>query len=131
MEETKAAAAALAGSITRPVVIAFFGGLGVGKTTFIRAFCEAFGVEDDVTSPTFAMVHEYAGRMPVYHFDMYRVETFEDLYSTGFFDYLDTGVLMIEWSEKIESHLPQKYLRVELFRTDDPGTRRIRMEEIG
>ena len=129
-EETAFVAGQLAERIREPVTIAFFGGLGAGKTTFIRAFCEALGVTDDVTSPTFAMVHEYKGRLPVCHFDMYRVETFEDLYSTGYFDYLGSCVMLIEWSENITEHLPEKYIRVEISYGETDLTRHIRMEEI-
>lgn len=130
LAETEAAAAALAQKIKQPTVIAFFGGLGVGKTTFSRLFCKAMGVRDEVTSPTFAMVHEYQGRFPIYHFDMYRVQSFEDLYSTGYFDYLERGVLLIEWSENIESELPEHYIRVTLSYGEDEQSRIIETEEI-
>ena len=85
-------------------LVAFFAPMGAGKTTFIKAICEELGVEDVITSPTFAIVNEYlGGRLPVYHFDMYRVSGWEDLYSTGFFDYLDMGgLLAVEWSENVE-----------------------------
>ena len=73
---------------------------------------------EGVSSPTFALVNEYHGKVPLYHFDMYRVSSWEDLYSTGFFDYLDAGgVLAIEWSENIEAALPADVLRV----TFEPG----------
>ncbi|MBR4037126.1 MAG: tRNA (adenosine(37)-N6)-threonylcarbamoyltransferase complex ATPase subunit type 1 TsaE, partial [Tidjanibacter sp.] len=78
-------------------VVVFRGEMGAGKTTLISALCEVLGVEDDVTSPTFALVNEYrTGRKVLYHFDMYRITGFDDLYSTGFFDYLDgDGILAI------------------------------------
>ncbi len=129
LEETKAVANALAERIDGPVVIAYFGGLGAGKTTFSRYLCAALGSQDEVTSPTFAMVHEYSGRLPIYHFDMYRVEGYEGLYSTGYYDYLDTGVLLIEWSENIEDELPERYIRVEIEHGSDGG-RIIRIGEI-
>jgi tRNA threonylcarbamoyladenosine biosynthesis protein TsaE len=96
-------------------VIALFGGMGMGKTAFTRGLARGLGIEGGVSSPTFALVHEYHGRLTVYHFDMYRVSGWDDLYSTGFFDYLDTGaVLVIEWSENIESALPPDSIRIEI-----------------
>lgn len=97
-------------------VIALFGGLGMGKTAFTRGLARGLGVTDGVSSPTFALVNEYSGRVPVYHFDMYRVQSWDDLYSTGFFDYLDNGVLVIEWSENIEGALPDTAIRVTIAR---------------
>lgn len=97
-------------------VIALFGGLGMGKTAFTRGLARGLGVADGVSSPTFALVNEYSGRVPVYHFDMYRVQSWDDLYSTGFFDYLDNGVLVIEWSENIEGALPDTAIRVTIAR---------------
>ena len=89
-------------------VIALFGGMGRGKTAFTRGLAAGLGSRDPVSSPTFALVQEYAGRLPLYHFDMYRIESWDDLYSTGFFDYLESGgVLVIEWSENIDAALPE------------------------
>jgi tRNA threonylcarbamoyladenosine biosynthesis protein TsaE len=89
--------------------------MGTGKTTLTRGVARGLGIAEGVSSPTFALVHEYAGRLPVYHFDMYRVESWDDLYSTGFFDYLDSGgILIVEWSEKIENALPENAIRVSL-----------------
>ena len=84
-------------------VIALFGDLGAGKTAFTRGFTKGMGIECDVSSPTFALVNEYRGKnKTLYHFDMYRINGWDDLYSTGYFDYLDTGAsLIIEWSENI------------------------------
>lgn len=95
-------------------VIALYGGLGMGKTAFVRGLAAGLGIDGgEVSSPTFALVHEYHGRLTLYHFDMYRVQGWDDLYSTGFFDYLDTGaVLVIEWSENIEGALPQGAKRI-------------------
>lgn len=129
IEETQALAISLADSIQKPTVIAFFGGLGAGKTTFTRFFCQAMGSEDEVASPTFAMVHEYRGRLPIYHFDMYRVDSFEGLYSTGYFDYLGQGVLLVEWSENIESELPEHYIRIEIVYGETENTRIFKIGE--
>ncbi|MBQ6823188.1 MAG: tRNA (adenosine(37)-N6)-threonylcarbamoyltransferase complex ATPase subunit type 1 TsaE [Clostridia bacterium] len=115
LSDTEAAAAEVAGMLKGREVIAYFGDLGAGKTTFSRCLCAALGVKDEVTSPTFAMVHEYhTGPFPVYHFDMYRVDGEESLFSTGYYDYLGTGLLLIEWSENIEELLPEDAWRITL-----------------
>ncbi len=95
-------------------VIALFGDLGAGKTAFTRGFAKGMGLECDVHSPTFALVNEYRSpEKTLCHFDMYRISGFDDLYSTGFFDYLDSGAsLIIEWSENIENILPDNCIRV-------------------
>ena len=88
-------------------VIAMFGGLGMGKTAFVRGLAEGLGVPPEtVSSPTFAIVHEHSGRVRLYHYDMYRVETWEELDSTGFFEAVGNGVVAVEWSENIENALP-------------------------
>ncbi len=112
---------ALGEKINSGVVIAFIGGLGMGKTCFTRGLALGLGSTDTVTSPTFALVNEYlSGRLPLYHFDMYRVSGWEDLYSTGFFDYIEQGgVLACEWSENIENALPENTIFVEFERLSD------------
>lgn len=83
-------------------VILFVGDMGAGKTAFTKGLADFFEVSDEVTSPTFALVHEYSGRINIFHFDLYRLSGFDDLYATGFFDYLDRdGILVVEWSENI------------------------------
>ena len=106
-EETEEIAFRLAQTLKGTEIIAMFGGLGAGKTAFTRGLAN-----DGVSSPTFALVHEYEGKFPIYHFDMYRINTFDDLYTTGFFDYMDNGVMVIEWSENIENALPESCIRV-------------------
>ena len=110
--ETEEIAQRLAKTLKGTEIIAMFGGLGAGKTAFTRGLARGLGIEDGVSSPTFALVHEYEGKFPVYHFDMYRINTFDDLYTTGFFDYMDNGVMVIEWSENIENALPDNCIRV-------------------
>ncbi len=97
----------LAEKLSGGEVIAYSGDLGAGKTCFTKHLAKALGFNGIVTSPTFALVNEYiGGRLPIYHFDMYRVEGWEDLYSTGFFDYeASGGVLAVEWSENIAAAL--------------------------
>lgn len=96
-------------------VIAFKGGLGMGKTCFVRGLARGLGFDGYVNSPTFALVNEYrGGKLNLFHFDMYRVSGWEDLYSTGYFDYLTYGgVVAVEWSENIESALDGKTIVVE------------------
>lgn len=98
-------------------VIAFTGGMGMGKTVFTRGLARGLGVSSGVSSPTFAIVREYDGRLPIYHFDMYRITGWDDLYSCGFFDYLDgEAVLVIEWSENIADALPPETIRISVSR---------------
>ena len=113
-EETEKIGERLARELKGTEVIALFGGLGMGKTAFTRGLSRGLGIKDGVSSPTFALVNEYKGRFTVYHFDMYRVKSWDDLYSTGFFDYLDSGVLVIEWSENIEGALPEGCIRISI-----------------
>ena len=95
-------------------VIAYFGGLGMGKTTLTRGIAKGLDTTSDVTSPTFSLVNEYRAKYNIYHFDMYRIKSWDDLYSTGFFDYLDTGILIVEWSENIENALPENAVRINI-----------------
>ena len=127
--ETQQIARELAAQLHDGDVIAFTGGLGMGKTAFTHGLAQGLGIEAEVTSPTFALVNEYRGReRTLYHFDMYRVEGFDDLYSTGFFDYLDQGgILAIEWSENIAGALPDGAITVAFERIDD-NTRKITVE---
>ena len=107
-EDTMSIACEICKKIHPGTVVAFSGGMGMGKTAFVRGALKAFDNNSFVSSPTFALVHDYGGNPHIYHFDMYRVETLDDLYSTGFFDYLDdNSVLFIEWSENITDALPE------------------------
>ena len=94
-EQTEQIGEKLAQTLVGTEVIALFGELGAGKTAFTRGICRGLNVENNVCSPTFAILNEYDGKFKVFHFDMYRVKTIDDLYSTGYFDYLDNGVLII------------------------------------
>lgn len=124
LDETESLGRRIADALHGTEVIAFFGGLGMGKTTLTRSIAESLGSKDDVASPTFAIVNEYKAKFNIYHFDMYRITSWEDLYSTGFFDYLDTGVLIIEWSENIENALPENAVRITI-RLGESETERI------
>ena len=102
-----------------PKFIALYGDLGVGKTAFVRGFTSVFAKNARVKSPTFALVNEYRGEaLSVFHFDMYRIEDEDELYSIGFYDYQDRGgICLVEWSENIEYALPEEYLKAEISRT--------------
>lgn len=97
-------------------VIAFKGNLGMGKTCFTRGLARGVGFTGDVTSPTFALINEYlGGRLNVFHFDMYRISSWEELYSCGFFEYIEeNGVVVVEWSENIENALPEQTIFIEI-----------------
>jgi tRNA threonylcarbamoyladenosine biosynthesis protein TsaE len=107
-----------------PRFVALFGDLGVGKTAFVRGFTRAIAPDARVKSPTFALVNEYRGAsFSVFHFDMYRIEDEDELYSIGFYDYADRGGICItEWSENIEYALPESYIRVELRKDSETNT---------
>ena len=109
------------------LVIAFYGKMGAGKTTFIKALCEELGVEDVITSPTFAIVNEYSlpSQEALYHFDFYRIKKLEEVYDMGYEDYFYSGNLcLIEWPELIEELLPENALRVTIEEQPD-GSRTI------
>lgn len=109
-------------------VFAFYGKMGAGKTTFIKAVCEELGVTDVITSPTFAIVNEYTGEVPIFHFDFYRIKRLEEVYDMGYEDYFYGGALcFIEWPELIEELLPKDAVRVEISEQPD-GTRLVTME---
>ncbi|MBO6217118.1 MAG: tRNA (adenosine(37)-N6)-threonylcarbamoyltransferase complex ATPase subunit type 1 TsaE [Prevotella sp.] len=108
-------------------IFAFYGKMGAGKTTFIKAICEQMGVRDVVTSPTFAIVNEYTdGRdNSLYHFDFYRIEKLEEVYDMGYEDYFYSGnVCFLEWPELIEEILPNDTVRVTISEQAD-GTRTV------
>lgn len=102
-------------------VIGFIGGLGMGKTAFTTGFVKGLGIDAEVSSPTFAICNDYIGNSArVYHFDMYRIESWDDLYSTGYFDYLDTGAYIIaEWSENVFGALPNDAVIIEIEKLDE------------
>jgi len=106
-------------------VFAFYGSMGAGKTTFIKAVCEQLGVKDVITSPTFAIVNEYEG--PIYHFDFYRIKRIEEVYDMGYEDYFYSGgVCFIEWPELIEELLPDDAVCVSITEQED-GSRLIEL----
>ena len=128
-EETTELGKKLGSVLKGGTVVAFFGGLGMGKTAFTRGLAQALCVKEEVSSPTFAIVNDYGGNPPLYHFDMYRVETWDDLYSSGFFDFYEAGgILAVEWSENIENALPENTIRVEIERGEHDNQRIITID---
>lgn len=119
-----------------PNFVAMYGDLGVGKTAFVRGFCSVFSPAALVRSPTFALVNDYKcdkanapSHKHVYHFDMYRISGEDDLYSIGFYDYLDSGEICIaEWCELIPFALPDEYIKVCIEKTDNGDGRKITIE---
>ena len=111
-----------------PSVVAFYGKMGAGKTTFIKALCEELGVEDVITSPTFAIVNEYTIEErgeSIYHFDFYRIKRLEEVYDMGYEDYFYSGALcFIEWPELIEELLPEDAVKVSIIEQED-GSRQV------
>lgn len=107
-------------------VFAFYGGMGAGKTTFIKAICQQLGVKDAVTSPTFAIVNEYGSDIgPIYHFDFYRIKNLAEVMDLGFDDYAYSGHLcLMEWPELIEDLLPDNTVSVHIEETDN-GMRKV------
>lgn len=117
--------------IDQDTVFAFYGNMGAGKTTFIKAICEELGVEDVINSPTFAIVNEYRSGSAelIYHFDFYRINKVEEAYDFGYEDYLYSGALcFIEWPEKIEEILPGDAVKVTIKENED-GTRSVLIGE--
>lgn len=126
--ETERLGEQLAAVLQPGQVVAFFGDMGSGKTVFTRGLARGLHCTETVSSPTFALVHEYGGQPPLVHFDMYRISTWDELDSTGFYDYIDQGcVLAVEWSENIENALPEDAIRVVFFRGDGENDRLIQI----
>lgn len=137
--ETEKVGAALANAMTEdkslPRFVALYGDLGVGKTAFTRGFASVLSPDSLVRSPTFTLVNEYRNKttkQSLFHFDMYRIDSEDDLYSMGFDDYPDRGICIAEWCEKIPYALPMHYLRVTITKndTEQPDSREILIERI-
>ncbi len=115
-EETEQLGARLAGHLQGGEVIAYTGDLGAGKTAFTRGIARGLGITERVTSPTFTIVNEYPdGRLPLFHFDMYRLGSSDELYDIGWEDYLSRGgVCAVEWSEIVEDAIDGNVIRIDL-----------------
>ncbi len=130
-QETEAFGQKLAESLSPGAVIACRGGLGMGKTAFTRGLARGLGYPGRVTSPTFTIVNEYeGGRLPLFHFDLYRLEGEDDLFSIGWEDYLNRGgVCVVEWSEQAPGALPEDTVFVTLSRCpEDDNWRSVTVE---
>ena len=127
--ETEALGKALAKELKCGDFVAMFGDLGVGKTAFVRGVASVLCPDVRVQSPTYTIVNAYRGKIPLYHFDMYRIDSEEALYSCGFFDYLDSGICIAEWCENITDFIPDGARRVTISKTPgSPDSRRIEIE---
>ncbi len=126
LEDIKRAASEFVALIGERRIFAFYGNMGAGKTTFIKAICEELGVTDAVSSPTFAIVNEYDSNMgSIYHFDFYRIKRSTEVLDLGFEDYAYSGNLcLMEWPELIEEFLPEETIEVRIEEIED-GKRRV------
>ena len=132
IDNIREAARQFVGNMGDASVFAFYGNMGAGKTTFIKAVCEELGVEDVITSPTFAIVNEYRSEETgelIYHFDFYMIKKIEEVYDMGYEDYFYSGALcFIEWPELIEELLPDDAVRVRIEEIEG-GKRKVKSEE--
>ena len=123
-DETRALGRMLAEALdtdkSLPSFVAMYGDLGVGKTAFVSGVAEILAPGKQIKSPTFALVHEYRikGRRPFVHFDMYRIESDDELYAMGYDEYLDSGICIAEWCENIPESLPRRRIEVTIKKTD-------------
>ena len=131
-EETEALGARLASALTEGRVVAFTGDLGAGKTAFVAGMAKALGVEERVTSPTFTIVNEYeGGRLPLFHFDMYRLDSADELFHIGWEDYLARGgICAVEWSENVADAIEDDAVRVSIRRGEGDDDRIIAIEGV-
>ncbi len=128
-KETEEAGSRLARRLRAGDVVALYGGLGAGKTAFIRGMTRGLGISIEATSPTFNIVNEYPGRIPLFHFDMYRLSGPDELYDIGWEDYLERGgICATEWSENVEPAFDENTIRVYINRMDETS-RMITIEE--
>ncbi len=119
-EETECAGQNFAQTLEKGDFVAMRGDLGVGKTAFIRGMAKHLAPRARVQSPTYQIVNEYrGGKIPFYHFDMYRIDDEDSLLSTGYYDYIENGICAVEWSEKIEDFLPEEYFLVTILKVPD------------
>ncbi len=121
-EDTIGIAKKIADALSGGEFIAMYGDLGAGKTAFVQGVAKALGITNHVTSPTFTIVNEYEGRLPLYHFDVYRISDPDEMYEIGYDEYVDgNGVCIIEWAELIEDLFPQKYIKITILKDDEKG----------
>lgn len=122
-EDTQNIAKDIADTLKGGEFIAMYGDLGAGKTAFVQGLAKALGISDPVTSPTFTIVNEYIdGRIPLYHFDVYRIADPDEMYEIGFDEYVGSdGVCLVEWAELIEELFPENYCKITILKDDEKG----------
>ena len=129
VSKTEKIAASLAKSLKGTEIIALYGDLGAGKTSFTKGLTKALGVNpDEVHSPTFTLLNEYNGKYKIYHFDMYRINSLEELYSLGFFDLIENGIIITEWSENIDKFLPESAIKIHIEYGQNENERLLKFE---
>lgn len=133
-EDTQKIAAEFAKTLTEGDVLCMYGDLGVGKTAFVQGLAKGLGICEHITSPTFTIVNEYSGRLPLYHFDVYRIADSDEMYEIGYEEYVyGNGVSVIEWPQLIDDILPEKRYDIEISKDYDKGEdyRTIDIREVG
>ena len=126
--EMSALGQALAGELHAGDVIAMTGNLGAGKTALTKSIARGLGITEMVTSPTFTILQEYRGRLPLYHFDVYRIEEEEEMFELGYEDYFyGQGVCVVEWADRVKGLLPENTLHVEISYGAGPEERLVRI----
>ncbi len=128
-DDTAEFARGFAKRLTGGEVIAMYGDLGAGKTAFVQGLAKGLGITRNVTSPTFTIVNEYMGRLPLYHFDVYRIADPDEMYEIGYDDYIGgDGVCVIEWAELIEELLPLGHINLSIYKDSGKGAEYRRIE---
>ena len=133
-EETQKIAADFAKTLKEGDVLCMYGDLGVGKTAFVQGLAKGLGIDEPITSPTFTIVNEYSGTLPLYHFDVYRIADSDEMYEIGYEEYVyGDGVSVIEWPQLIDDILPEKRYDIEIAKDYDKGEnyRTIEIKEVG
>lgn len=133
VEETVQIGKRLGEHVTKGTTVCLTGDLGTGKTHFSKGFAEGLGIKDTITSPTFTLINEYYdGRLPLYHFDVYRVHDEESVLDLGFEEYVyGKGVCLIEWADLIEGILPEVFIHVSIEKTENEDERVIMIRAVG
>lgn len=133
-EETRKIAFEFAKTLNSGDVLCMYGDLGVGKTAFVQGLAKGLGIDDHITSPTFTIVNEYSGTLPLYHFDVYRIADSDEMYEIGYEEYVyGDGVSVIEWPQLIADILPDKRYDITISKDYDKGEnyRLIEIKEVG
>ena len=119
-EDTIGIAEKIADTFNGGEFVAMYGDLGAGKTAFVQGIAKALGITNHVTSPTFTIVNEYEGRLPLYHFDVYRIGDPDEMYEIGYDEYVDSnGVCIVEWAELIEDLFPPDYIKITILKNEE------------